>query len=352
MPIPSTATQDWDSIASTTLYNWSKTIPDNIGTSNKFFYWLREKSSTYKLVDDLGQFMVMPLRYENSAADSYSKYDPLSVTPIDGITASLWNWRQGSSPIVISEFERKQNSGKAKMFDLLNTKEEQAEDGIKEFVGRTLMQGAGVTGGNLYDPYTSGSNGSTFIDPLPRIISYDPTASRSVGNIDQGTYSWWRNQTKAANGLTTYATFIGGLRTLYNNCSKGPGGPPDFSLCDQGTFELYERALATMHRNTSYVNADIPFDNLKLRGNTIMWDEYVPDVYNNTVAVTNGSLFMINGKALTIKAHRSTNFSTTEFRVPVNGDSRVAHVLLIIGIGTGNRRKHGVMGRIDLSLAS
>lgn len=349
---PVSVTQDWDSIASTTLYNWSKTIPDNIGTSNKLVYWLRNQSKQYKLIDDLGQFMVMPLRYENSQADSYSKYDPLSVTPIDGHTASLWNWRQGSSPIVISEFERKQNSGKAKMFDLLEAKTNQAEDGIMEFFGKALMQGNGINGGNLYDAYQSGANSSQFIEPLPNIIRYDPTASASIGNINQATYSWWRNQLYAGNGFTTFAGFIKALRKLYNDCTRGAGGSPDFSLCDQGTFELYEAALTTFHQNQSYANADIPFDNLKLRGNTIMWDEYVPDVYNNTVAVTNGSLFMMNGKFLTLKVHRATNFSTTEFRVPTNGDSRVAHVLVIAQVGTGHRRKHGVMGRIDLSIAS
>lgn len=348
----STSPLDWDSIASTTLFNWSKTLPDNIGTNNALIYWLREQSDQYKLVDELGQFMVMPLRYENAAADTYSKYDPLSVTPIDGLTASLWNWRQASAPIVISEFERKQNSGKARMFDLLSTKQDQAEDGMREFFGQALMRGNGVNGGNLYDAYTSTSNGSSFIDSLPGIVAYDPTASRSIGNINQATYTWWRNKTYAGNAFTTFAGFLKGLRKLYNDCSKGPGGAPDFSLCDQGTFELYEAALAVYHRNTSYAKADIPFENLKFRGATIMWDEYVPDVYNNTVAITNGSLFMLNSKFLQIKAHRATNFSVTDFRIPVNGDSRVAHVLVILGIGTSQRRKHGVMGRIDTTIAS
>lgn len=348
---PVSVTQDWDAIASTTVYNWSKTIPDNIGTNNAFFYWLRQQGN-YKLIDDIGQFMVMPLRYENAQADAFSKYDPLSVTPIDGITSSLWNWRQASAPIVISEFERKQNGGKTKMFDLLEAKTDQAEDGIREFMGRTFLQGNGVNGGNLHDPYISGANGSYFIDPLPRLVKYDPTTSLSVGNIDQSTYSWWRNQKYDGSAFTTFAGFMKGLRNLYNLCSKGPGGSPDFSLCDQGTFELYEAALASLHQNPSYANADIPFNNIKFRGNTIMWDEYVPDVYSNTPTIVKGSLFMLNSKFFNIKVHRATNFATTEFRIPVNGDSRVAHVLFLGGVGTSQRRKHGVMGNIALTIAA
>jgi hypothetical protein len=295
--------------------------------------------------------MQVPLMYELGSADSYSGYDPLDTTPMDGITSAFWEWRQASVPIAISALEEKKNRGSARILNLLEGKTKQAEMGIQEFFNYRLLCGAG--GSAITTPYVSSVNGSSFIDPLPKLVAYDPTASVSVGNINQYTYSWWRNRTYNST-LTTFAGFLKELRVLRIQCGRGPGGSPNMHVADENVYTLYETALAAMHRNTSYREADIPFDNIAFYGKPVTHDERVPNVQagTETQSTSAGSWWMFNMDFMQIQVDRETNFAPTEFQKPENQDAKVAHILWLGGIGTSNRRKQGVMGGIDTTMSS
>ncbi len=344
-------TLTYDALLSTTLFNYRRTLEDTISTANAFLFYLMKKSNGgYKKVSELGDRMMLPLMYELGNADSYSGYDVLDVQPADGITSAFFTWAQAAVPISISGLERKKNRGEAKIIDLLESKTKQAEMGLQEFFNKRLLQGAG--GSTITTAYTSSINGSTFIDPLPLTVAYDPTTSTSIGQINQLTNPWWRNKTADGNSDTTYALFLKKLRHLRNDCSKGPGGPPDLHLATQGTAELYEAALAAAHRNPSYQVADIPFDNVAFYGKPLTWDEFVPDAYSGTVTQTKGSWFMLNTKFWGIRVDKETNFAPTKFVTPENQDAMTSHILWLGAVGVSNRRKQGVYGRIDETISS
>lgn len=347
----SSLTLNYDAILSTTLFNYRKKLEDAISTANALFFMLK-KGDAYKTIDDLGERMMIQLMYELGQADSYSGYDQLDTTPMDGITAAFFDWRQAAVPIAISGREEKINGGsESKMIDLLESKTKQAELGIQEFFNKKFLQGAGGT--TITTAYTSSMNGSVFIDPLPKLVQYAPTTSVSIGNINQSTYSWWQNQSKNSTS-TTYAGFLKELRNARNNASKGPGGGPDLHLADQGTKEVYEAALAAAHQNPSYQSADIPFDNVAFYGKPLTWDEFVPDVQGGSVtqSTTSGTWWMLNTKFWGIKVHAGTNFSPTPFQKPVGQDAKVAHILWMGAAGVSNRRKQGVVGGIDTTITS
>ena len=349
---PSTLSLSYDAVLSTTFFNWSKTLHDTVSKSNYFFYHLmKEAEDSWELIDDLGDRAAFPLMYEIGTADSYSGYDPLDVTPTDGITTAFYEWRQASVPVSISGLEEEKNSGEARMISLLKAKTKQAELGIHDFMNKSLLQGNG--GSSITSPYTSAANGSQFVDPLPLLIKYDPTTATTVGNIPQGTYSWWRNKTYNSTS-STYKAFLKELRKLHRDVCKGPGGKPTMHLADEDSFGLYEAALADMHRNTSYQRADIPFDNVLFRGKPVTWDEYVPDVQGGsaTQSTASGTWWMLNTEFWKMKVNRRRNFVATTFQKPENGDSRVGHVLFMGAAVCGNRRKQGVMGGIDTTTAA
>lgn len=347
----SSETVNYTALTSTTLHKWSKTLEDQISKTNALLFLLMKTRNAYEKLTSIGDRMAMPLMYELGTADSYSGYDVLDTTPMDGITAAFYDWRQASIPIAISGDEELKNAGEQRIISLLKAKTQQAEMGLKEFFNRRLLQGAG--GSTITTAYSSGVNGSSFIDPLPLLVKYDPTSSTTIGNINQATYSWWQNQ-KLNSAATTFAGFLKDLRKLHNDCSKGPGGSPDLHVTDQNTYELYEAALAAMHRNTSYEKADIPFANILFRGKPVVWDEYVPDVAGDsaTQSTTSGSWFMLNTQYIGVKVHADRNFATTPFIKPENQDAKVAHVLWYGGIGVSNRRKQGVAGSIDTTITS
>jgi len=151
---------------------------------------------------------------------------------------------------------------------------------------------------------------------------------------------------------TTFVGFLKQLRNLRNNCSKGPGGPPNLHITTQGTEELYEAALAAAHRNPSYQVADIPFDNVAFYGKPVTWDEFVPDWKNGTVTQTKGSWVMLNTQFWGVRVDKETNFAPTPFVTPENQDAKVAHILWYGAIGVSNRRKQGCGGGIDETIAA
>lgn len=351
MPAPSSLTLTYDAILSTTLFNYRKTLADTIATANAFLFFLMKKNKDgYEEVTQIGQRMMMPLMYELGSADSYSGYDILDTTPADGITAAFYDWRQAAVPIAISGDEEKKNRGEAQILSLLKAKTKQAELGIQTFFNQRLMQGAG--GSSITSAYTSAMNGSSFVDPLGLQVKFDPTSTTTIGNIDQGANTWWRNQFKDFTGVATFAGFLANLRNLRNNCSKGSGGPPDLYLASQGAEELYEAALAAAHRNPSYQVADIPFDNVSFYSKPMVWDEFVPDVKNGTVTQTTGTIFMLNTQYWGVKVDAETNFAPTPFNKPTGQDAKVAHILWYGAVGCSNRRKQGVGGGINTTVTA
>lgn len=350
---PSSQTLNYDAILSTTLFNYRKTIDDNISKTNALLWFLMNKvEGGYKKIGSIGDRMQIQLMYELGTADSYSGYDQLDVSPMDGITSAFFEWRQAAVPIAISGLEQKKNKGEAKIVDLLETKTKQAEMGIQEFFNKRLLVGAG--GSSITSAYTSPMNGSSFIDPLPLLVKYDPTSSTTVGNINQLTHSWWQNRKQAFTGATTYAGFLNLLRTLRMVCGRGPGGQPDLHLVDENVYILYEAALASKHQNPSYQKADIPFENIAFYGKPVTYDELVPDVAggSETVSTGSGTWFMLNTKFFQIQVDSETDFTTTPFAKPENQDAKVAHILWLGGIGVSNRRKLGVGGDIDTTITS
>lgn len=351
MVAPSSLSIQYDAVLSTTLFNLQKMIEDEISTTNAFLFMIMKKKKTYESVSSLGDRISIPLMYALAQADSYSGYDTLSVDPTDGITTAFYDWRQASVPVVISGLEEKKNQGEAQIADLMDAKVKQATLGIQDMFGRALLQGQGANGGAINTARISPLNGSAFVDPLFALIAKDPTAAATIGNIPQATNSWWRNQVFDS-AATTYAGFLKELRNLNNKCSKGPGGSPDFHICDQATYELYEAALAAAHRNPSYQKADIPFDNIGFKGNPVTWDEFVPDVTNNSAVFTKGSWGMLNLKYWGIKYHKGTNFASTPFQKPINQDAKVSQIMWLGAAYVSNRRKQGVCFDIDTAIAS
>ena len=354
---PSTETREYDALLSTTLANIRPVLEDEISTSNALlFFLMRRQSGGYMSVASPGERAEVPLMYELTGADFYSGYDQLDVTPMDGMTKAFFDWREISVPISISRKEERQNSGEARIINLLKGKTRQSLLGIQDLFGKALLQGNGPnTATAITTPYTSPSNGALGFDPVPKLIANDPTGSLVVGNIDQATYEWWRNQ-DVQSSATTFAGFLKEARNMNNRCAKGPGGAPNFHVVDQNVFELYETALAAAHRNPSYNVADIPFDNIAFKKQPMVWDEFVPDADNGTIAsipvASSGTWYMMNTRFIGIQYDAESNFITTPFVRPENQTARTAHILWMGTTTVSNRRKQGVLSSIDTTIES
>jgi hypothetical protein len=199
---------------------------------------------------------------------------------------------------------------------------------------------------------------------LPKNNTADPLVGGNAGNISRNSYSWWRHITAVAdNGtkdtgnsfalsVSTYKGLVVALRRLYYYCSRGTGGAPDLGLMDQVSYETYENALDEKVRYMNTKMADMGFDNIKLKGATILWDEVVPDIDNGTAAVTDGTCFLINTKFYGLMVDAETDIVTTPFVVPENQTVKTAKVLFMGNTWASNMRKHGCLYAISQSIVS
>lgn len=349
---PSQKTINLDSLFTLSLANVQRTLVDQISTSNPIFAKL-VASDAYQSVDG-GTNIEIPLMYQLGEADWFEGYDTLKTDPMDGHTMSVWEWREASIPIVISHREERQNA--QKIAGLLEAKIEQAEMGFRETMAKALLQGSLSTGSgsSIETAVVSSATGASGMIPLANLIQLDPTSSESVGNINQSTFSWWRNQTKSSTA-STYDGFLKEVTNVYNSCSKGPGGPPDMILCDQSTFEMFEFALYNRggSRAPEKTNLSFPFENIKYRNSMVTWDEFMPDVENDSLTLTTGSMYFLNTKFLKLKYDSQTNFTNTPFAsAPNQPNAKVSHIMWMGQLCCSNRRKQGVLYGIDTTIAS
>ena len=363
--IPSSVTDAYDALLTTTLRAVQPRIRDNISRSNRWLAWLDSKGRFRK--QNGGYNVRVPLMHaQNSTADIMSGYGVVDTTPQDGITSAFYDWSQIAVSISISEKEKMQNSGDSAAIDLLKAKTMQSEVSAKELLNNCLMAGKITSGASGTDGQFSArtgrmDSGATGPLPLAALIDYTIARSVSIGNINGSTYAFWRNAKKASSA-TTFAGLKLEMNNLYNTCTKGVGGNPDLMIGDQVSWETYWGALAVQDR---YVNASDSVkdvlggtDTLAFRGAQFIWDETVPDVATNAEVVdavgtvTKSTIYYLNSGAFEWISHPSADFTTTPFVRPENQLATTAIIHWMGAMGVNNRRKNGVLGNISLTITS
>lgn len=352
---PAQSIFNYDALISTSIANYSKTLADNVSTSNLFFRDVKEKGLWTPV--DGGLYIAEDLMYGLAPTDSYDGYDELPLTPTEGITQAQYQWSQSATPVSISEKERKQN--KHRIIALIPAKLQQSEISAVEFFSQAFIQGSLYAGNgtDCRNPYTSPANGSVFVNPLPRLVCFTNTASLEVGGINQSTQTWWRNQVADATSITSADQYLQLLLHLKNDCSKGPGGPPNLGWSDQISWELLSMAYYQRYRTEIKTVEGYPWPVIEFQGMKVTWDQYMINVGANsgmgstdTSATGKGSFFMLTTKFFKVGYESETNFVATDFERPVNQDAKYKHILWMGQTMTNNRRKHGVMGNIPRSL--
>ena len=361
MAVPSSLTDNYDALLTATLRAYADTrLHDNIHRSNKLLGWLDSKGHWKK--QDGGERVQVPLMYgKNDTADIYSGYGTLNTTPQDGITSAFFDWSQISVSIAISRKEERQNSGRARMLNLLEAKTTQAEASLHELLNNCITQGritASAAQGQFYARIGVLDSGATGPLPIPALIDSNASRSVAVGNINGSTYSWWRNRVHPSVGTqaTTWAGVRRQMNTVYNLCSQGSGGSPDLILCDRTGWETYWNGLEGKEQ---YVISDPRIvdilggsNALKFRGAAMIWDEVVPDTYTNATVVdaigtvTLSSYYFLNTETLYFISDSATDFITTPFVRPENQDAKVAQMLWMGALGMNNRQKNGILDNV------
>jgi hypothetical protein len=360
---PSTNTIYYDSLLSSTLNAYRSTLIDNIYKESAFLTTLRDRGAVKN--QDGGERIQIPLMYgRNDTVKSYHGEEIIDTTIQDELTSAFYEWREIAGTISITRREERQNSGEARILNLLESKIKGAEMSMREELNRQLL--AGTLSGTTFVP----GNGGKDLNPLGWFLrkdnTTDPTVGGNVGNIAGATRAWWRHVTAVADSGTpdtgnsfalSVSTWKGlqvAMKRLYNTCSRGSGGPPDLGVCNQETFEAYESGLDDKVRYTDTKMADQGFDAIKLRGATLIWDEIVPGIDDGAYAAdaTDGTLFLLNTKFYELVIDSETDIVTTPFVEPENQTVKTSKILFMGNACVSNLRKHGVLYGISKSITS
>lgn len=313
-----------DSILSTTLANYSKTLQENIFRSNVLLFFLSGKTPETPGQDATGrsklvllsggESIVRPLLYEkNSTAKSYTKYGTIDTSPQEGISAARFAWKQSAATITISGLEERQNNGDSQIINLLEGKIMQAEMSLSEELDRQLNG--------------TGTDSSTDMTGLQTLVSTTGT----VGGIARSTNTWWQSNVTASVGSFA-ANGLDNMRTMFNNASKG-SDTPDFLMTTQSIFEYYEKVLQPQERYTNTMMGDAGFTNLKFKDKPIAYDPLC----------ASGTMYFLNSKYIQLVMHSDANFKTTDFVTPTDQDAKTAKILVQGELTATNCKRLGAL---------
>ncbi len=330
-----------------------KKISDAISKGNKLFFFMRQKGH-FEGVDAGGPQLRIPIRYALKKAKPLGAYGTVNLNPQNTVTSAYFAWGQGAADISFSDMEDFQQAGPMSIEKAVKTKRDDAELSLNDLLSRAMILGQADTDSVSFTTALKGDDDATLCDPIGKLVAFDPTASLTIGGIDQSTNAWWQNKFKDS-AATTRKGWLEELDELHSETGFGMGGSPDFHITDPKTFVLYRLALADYYRNPDYKRGDIPFDNLAFHSAPLIPEELMYDIKNGTLAVTDGTWFMFNSEFLGFTYDKGSPDRTGSFRVdavirPANQLLRSSLMPVRGALWCSNRKKQGVMGDIDIAV--
>lgn len=289
------ASPNLSELITTTLYNRSGMLADNVTGNNALLRRLRSKGNL-KLKSG-GRQIVQEMDYaENGTFQYYSGYDTLNTAQSDVLSASVWDWKQAAVSVVMSGLEQLQNAGKEQSIDLLEGRIKNAE--------RTMMNNISA---GIYSDGT-GSGGKQ-IGGLQAVVADSPSTG-TVGGINRATYSFWRNIVWDAttDGSATSATTIqSNMNGLYVQLVRGTD-KPDLIVMDNVYYKFFLASLQAIQRIGKTDVGEAGFESLKYMHSDVVLD----GGYSGDAPASHA--YFLNTNYLFFVTHKERNF------VPISPD--------------------------------
>ncbi len=306
-------------VISLTLNNIQRDITNNVYEKIPTIALLKERGNV-KILDG-GERINFPVMHgTNSTAGWYDNYDVLDTTPQEGIGNVEFVWRQASVSASVSGKEKRQSSGSSRLVSIVEAKNDQA-----------VMSLANTMNQSVFTAQTGDA-----MDGLPTLVAIDPTASATVGGIDQSAETWWRNQTiNGASASAAFDTLLSDMRQGYNVTSaaaKGLGNI-DVYITTRTVFEGYEGLVDAQRQYGNEKLLNLGFVNLAFKTAGVMFDNDCPS----------GSMFGLNLDTIMLAVHADANATVTEAVKPANQDAAVWQYLFMGNLVIRNRASNVVI---------
>lgn len=299
-----------------------------------------------KLEDDPGRKIVPKIRKgANSTVQAYSRFDTLDVSPQDNADEVEFDWKSVSGSVHLAEEDLDKNRGsKTKIFDLLQFSLDDLKISLQEEITQMLLGQVEATDEGRKAP--TGLLDLIQDDPT----SLPPAGASVIGGIDasQAANAYWRNQVEDFNNGTFGTDETGegqaALRSLIRKCTFGMERP-DVVLAGEDAYDRLERSLVSQKRVISpkaqlLVKAGI--DAIDIKSIPVVMEKTL-DTTRAAASLNRSAFYALNFRFLRVHGMKFRWFKMTDFRMPTNQDSRVAHCITRLQHVTRGRRYLGVM---------
>jgi hypothetical protein len=341
MAINATSRTSYDYLLSTTLDNFRSKITDNIMDARVLSWYLKDKGRVRMISG--GQSIVEPLLTGLGQADSYAEWEQISITPQQGISAAVYDWKQLVATIAISGLEELKNNGEEAVVNLLETKIMQAEETFQNRLNHMLWGEAfvanqvGSSGTNITGSQTAADATNDFLGLADYIAS-----TGAVGGINPATAGneFWASYQASLSGVAE-TELRARMTTAYNTAGNGKERP-DALFTDQTSFELFESQLTPNLRYEDTKSANLGFQNLTFKGVPLYWDTAAPA----------GVMYGVTSKYIGLVGHKDRWFTQSKFtESPVSSahatsgagawvDARYAVITAAGNLTCRNRQRH------------
>lgn len=253
------ASPNLSEIVTTTLYNRSKKLADNVSANNALLARLEKKGKRKTFSG--GRQIMQELEYgENATFGWYSGYDPLNISPSDVFTAAVYDIKQASVAVSISGLEELQNSGDEQMIDLLEGRISNAEKTMRNEMSAAVYGDGTAAGGKA-------------IGGLQLLVADAGTGT--VGGINSTTWAFWRNvafdATTDGGAAASAANILSYMNRIWLQLVRGTD-KPDLIVADNNYYRYYMEALQPQQRFTSSEMAEAGFESLKYMSADVIFD--------------------------------------------------------------------------------
>jgi len=309
-------TDSGNAVLSSSLADYRKTLVDNAYNDIPVLRILNQ-AGRKRTINGGTSIVEHLLTGKQEDGGFYSGATGLNTSQTDHTMLCEYRWQNVYEPIQITRDEERQNSGDAhKLLDLVGTKIQTAEMGIKDRIGEALV--TSVAGaGNLIDLSTLVNTGT-------------------LGTVAGGTYTFWQATSTTSGAFATQG--LTDMQTLYYALSSSSIlENPTHVLTTSTVFQKYEQTRLPLERLSNTTTGTAGFTNLTFKGVPIIYDQYVDS----------GTMYMCNTNYWNLAVDSETDFVTTPFISPTNQTVKVAFILWRGNQTTNNRRRFGKLTSIS-----
>jgi len=316
---------NWSEITTTTLFNRSKKLADNMLKNNALLRRLSQKGKVKPF--DGGTNIIQELEYaENGTYVRYSGYDVLNISPSDVFTAAQFNIAQAACAVSINGLEMLQNAGAERVINLLESRIGNAE--------KTMQNNLSI------DCYSDGTaSGGKQVGGLALLVP-DTNTSGTVGGIDRATWSFWQTQKQS------FATdsFTAGPSTIQTEMNRlwlktvRQADRPDLIIADNNYYRYYWESLQAIQRITSENSAMAGFQALKFMDADVVFDGGIGG------GATANHMWFLNTDYIFLRPHKDRNMVPLDpDRFSVNQDAMIKLIAWAGNMTISNSELQGVI---------